>query len=61
METIYSAIQRFELDPIQVIILGLFLFAIGFWTGQAKSRKLGRKMAKMEKEIRDLNTELLYK
>jgi hypothetical protein len=61
METIYSPIQRFELDPIQVLIFGLFLFAIGFWAGQARSKKLERKMAKMEKEIRDLNTELLYK
>jgi hypothetical protein len=60
METIYSTSQRFQPDFLQVLIVGLFLFAIGFWVGQAKSRKLERKMAKLEKEIRDLNTELLY-
>jgi len=60
METIYSTVQRFQPDLFQTFIIGLFLFAIGIRIGLAKSRKLGRKMAKLEREIRDLNTELLY-
>jgi hypothetical protein len=60
MGTIYSSVQRFQLDLFQTFIIGLFLFAIGIWVGLARSRKLGRKMVKMEREIRDLNAELLY-
>lgn len=61
METIYSTVHRFEFDPLQILIPGLFLFAIGFWAGQARKKKLERKVARMEREIRDLNSELLYK
>jgi len=60
METIYTTSQSFQLDLFQALIIGLFLFAIGFWIGQARSKKLAQKMAKMEKEIMELNTELLY-
>jgi hypothetical protein len=60
MEPVYSVLQNFQLDLIQIFISSLVIFALGFWMGRAKSKKLERKMAKMEKEIRDLNTELLY-
>ena len=60
METIYSILQNFQLDLSQVFISSLGVFVLGFWAGRAKSKKLERKMARMEKEIRDLNTELLY-
>jgi hypothetical protein len=60
METIYTILQNFQLDLSQVFICGLVVFAIGFWAGRAKSKKLERKIAKMEKEILDLNAELLY-
>lgn len=60
METIYTTSQSFQLDLIQVLIIGLLLFAIGFWIGHARSKKIAQKMAKMEKEIMKLNTELLY-
>ena len=60
METIYTLFQNFHLDLFQVFIVGLFIFAIGFRLGYSRSKKMERKMAKMEKEIRDLNTELLY-
>jgi hypothetical protein len=60
METFYSNSQSLQMDLFQVLIIGLLLFSFGFWMGHARSKKLERKMAKMEKEIRDLNTELLY-
>ncbi|HEY4064507.1 MAG TPA: hypothetical protein VGM30_21530 [Puia sp.] len=60
METIYTIIQNFQLDLSQVLISSIILFILGFWAGRIKSRKLERKMAKMEKEILDLNAELLY-
>ena len=62
METIYSTAQNFQLGILQLSIAGICLFALGFWVGSAlKSRKLLRKMARMERKIRDLNSELLYK
>jgi hypothetical protein len=60
METFYSTFQDFQLDLLQVFITGILLFALGFWLGTMKSKKLLRKMARMEKKIMDLNTELLY-
>ncbi|HTI07954.1 MAG TPA: hypothetical protein VL832_05340 [Puia sp.] len=61
METIYSSFQAFQLGLLQVLITGIILFALGFWVGGAlKSKKLLRKMARMERKIRDLNSELLY-
>jgi hypothetical protein len=59
METIYTILQNFQLDLFQVFICGLVVATIAFWAGRAKSKKLERKMAKMEKEILDLNAELL--
>jgi hypothetical protein len=58
MEAIYSIIQ--DLNFPGILIIGLLLFAIGFWMGNMKSKKAVRKIHKMEKEIMDLNSELLY-
>lgn len=52
--------QNLQLDFFEVSVLCLFLFAVGYWLGNRKSRRLIRKMSKMEKKIMDLNTELLY-
>ena len=60
METIYTILQQLQLDFIEAMITGLVLFAIGFWVGSIKSRKFLRKIRQMEKEIMDLNSELLY-
>jgi hypothetical protein len=60
MEANSTSFLYFQLDTIQVGIVGVLLFSIGFWLGNLKSKKLLKKMAKMEKKIMDLNTELLY-
>ena len=61
METIYSAVQELQLGLITVIISCSLLFAAGYWLGTTKSKKLfARKINKMEKEILELNAELLY-
>ena len=52
--------QNLQLDLFQAGITCIALFAIGYWLGALKSRRLMRKMGKMEKKIMDLNTELLY-
>ena len=60
MENIYSAIQELQLDLFQVFITGLLLFLVGYWLGTIKSKKFVKRIHKMEKEIMDLNSELLY-
>ena len=49
-----------RLDLVQVAIIGLVLFALGYYLGHMATKKMTRQMAKMEKKIMDLNTELLY-
>jgi hypothetical protein len=60
METVYSTSIDVQIGLIQVLITGLILFAAGFWLGGMKGKKLQKKIYKMEKEIMDLNSELLY-
>ena len=60
METILSTLLDIQLDFIEVMIIGLSLFSAGYWLGGLKSRKLNKKIGKMERDIMDLNAELLY-
>ena len=60
METVYSGTLDLQMGLLQVLITGLILFAAGFWLGGLKGKKLQKRMHKMEKEIMDLNSELLY-
>ena len=57
---IYTQNSFSILDPVPVTLICIVIFGLGFWLGNLKSRKLIRKMNKMEKKIMDLNTELLY-
>ncbi len=59
METIIDILQQFQLDVVQVIATGLFLFVIGYWIGIQKSRKLHKKIYKLQRDVLDLNAELL--
>lgn len=56
MESDYS----FILKQLPTAGICLLIFALGYWLGTRKSKKLFKQMAKMEKKIMDLNTELLY-
>jgi len=60
METIYAAVQELQLGLFTVIISCSLLFFVGYKLGAAKSKKFIKKINKMEKEILDLNAELLY-
>ena len=60
MEANYLSFQYLQLDIIQVSVVGLILFSAGFWLGKMRTKRLLKQMAKMEKKIMDLNTELLY-
>ncbi len=58
MEPIYTILQ--DLNVPVLLIFGLTLFAVGFRLGNLKKKKFLRKINEMEKEIMDLNSELLY-
>ena len=58
MEPIYSILH--DLDFPGIILIGLSLFAVGFWLGNVHAKKFIRRIREMEKEIMDLNSELLY-
>jgi len=60
MEAIYATVQELQLGLFTVIITCSLLFVVGYRLGAAKSKKFIKKINKMEKEILDLNAELLY-
>ncbi|HVU56679.1 MAG TPA: hypothetical protein VHD83_16570 [Puia sp.] len=60
MEANSLSILSLHLDLVQVGIVGILLFTLGFWLGRLRIRKMIKQMAKMEKKIMDLNSELLY-
>ena len=60
METGYHSFTDLQLNIIQAGITGILLFIVGYWLGTMKSKKLLKKMSRMEKKIMDLNSELLY-
>lgn len=47
-------------DQLPAAVICLFLFILGYWLGTRKSKKLLKQLARMEKKVMDLNTELLY-
>ena len=48
------------LDPLPITTACIFIFAVGYWAGNRKTRKLTKQLAKMDKKVMDLNAELLY-
>jgi hypothetical protein len=59
MDTIIDIMQQFQLDFLQVTATGLILFAIGYRIGIQKSRRLNKKISKLQRDVLDLNAELL--
>lgn len=59
MEIILNILRDLQLDMIQVFATGMVLFTIGYRIGIQKSRKLNKKIHELEKDVLDLNAELL--
>ena len=57
MESIYSILQDLN---VPMLIFGITLFSFGFWLGNHRRRQFLKRIHEMEKEIMDLNSELLY-
>jgi len=60
MEAIIDLLQAIQLNMLEVSIACLFIFGIGYLIGIKKVRKLTREVYGLQKDVLDLNEELLY-
>jgi hypothetical protein len=60
METIIDLLQAFHLNMLEVLITGMFLFGFGYQYGRKKVKKLTREISHLQRDILDLNAELLF-
>jgi hypothetical protein len=60
MENIISLLQAFNLDILEAGITGIFVLAFGYWLGNKKVKKATEEIYKLQREVLDLNAELLY-
>ena len=60
MEAIIDLLRAIQLNMLEVSIACLFIFGIGYLIGIKKVRKLTREVYDLQKDVLDLNEELLY-
>lgn len=60
METVIDLLKAIELNMLQVGIAGLIIFSIGYLVGMKKVKKLTHEIYGLQKDVLDLNEELLY-
>ena len=60
MEAVIDVLQALNLNMFEVMVTGLFLFAIGYLIGMKKVRKLNAEIYYLQKDVLELNEELLY-
>ena len=60
METIIELLTSFQLNMIEVGFLVTLVFVVGFWIGRKKVKNLNEKIYSLQKDVLDLNAELLY-
>ena len=60
METIIDLLKAIQLNMLEVMIAGLFIFSIGYLIGIKKVKKLTHEIYGLQKDVLDLNEELLY-
>ena len=60
MEAILDILQAFHLNVLEVMIAGFFIFIIGFWLGNKKTTKYLQEIYSLQRDVLDLNAELLY-
>ena len=60
MGTLIDIIQSLQFDVLQVLIAGILLFGIGHLSGKRKVRRLNDEICKLEQNVMELNSELLY-
>ncbi len=60
METIIDMLQAFQFNTLEGMVAGLFIFLIGFQFGNRRVKKLNHQIYSLQREVLDLNAELLY-
>jgi len=60
METLIDLLKAIQLNMLEAGIAGLFVFLLGFQIGLTKVKKLTHQIYGLQKEVLDLNEELLF-
>ena len=60
METVIDLLRAIQLNMLEVLIAGVFIFSIGYLIAMKKVRKLTHDIYGLQKDVLDLNEELLY-
>jgi hypothetical protein len=60
MGILFDILQALQFNAFQVIIAGLLLFSAGHLLGKRNSRRLKEKINRLEKNVMELNSEILF-
>ncbi len=60
MEAVIDVLQAMNLNMLEVMLTGMFVFAIGYLIGMKKVRRLSAEIYFLQKDVLELNEELLY-
>jgi hypothetical protein len=60
MENIITLLQSFHLNILEVIFTGIVVFIIGYQYGSQRVKKLTEKIYDLQKDVLDLNAEILF-
>ena len=60
METVIDLLKAIQLNMLEVMIAGLFIFSVGYLIGIKKVKKLTHEIYGLQKDVLDLNEEILY-
>ena len=60
METVIDLLRAIQLNMLDVVIVGFFVFSIGYLIGMKKVKKLTHEIYGLQRDVLELNEELLY-
>jgi len=60
METVIDLLKAIQLNMLEVGFVGLGIFSIGYLIGMKKVKKLTHKIYGLQRDVLELNEELLY-
>lgn len=60
METVIDLLKAIQLNMLDVVIAGLFVFSTGYLIGMKKVKKLTHEIYGLQRDVLELNEELLY-
>ena len=60
MDTIIGIIESYQFSYIHILLIGGFLFVVGYLVGKRRLKELCRNIYELEKTVYQLNEDLLY-